>query len=679
MNNDGVSPKHEDEMKHSGETMHSTPKYTTESIVVESDSIATGAGTGAGAHTGEAITNKIDSATQNLVDENDVHDPENQPSQLPDPNAQRPLQSSPSSDLLDRVNLLLSRVGSRKSFKSLEEMDEMASSFFVIIFERLFGHALSGAIKPPHLKLKSQRINNLRLVIKQLSEWILDNMNAVGAEAGEDMEGQLIGYKTIADIDAEQICTKGGGMEATSKLVDVFLEVIEVVRLLDMEDTGLVDSGVADKLPSPHEQTHTDIQESNRTAVPILPVENAVPRSDAKEPLHRRGLGIDSNPDDDEVEHYMSGSYLPDYYSDDRSSDRSAGALTAEDLSQMGTGQYAKKSRLSHTSTEVESSDRTVLQKVRIPFAASNDSENQDADPELRRSAMYAGVLEALEKNPNLMKSLMRKSRGSNLSSIALRLRREQDEWFRRRKANHELQINQLYSEQTRVRSKAAERHKREVAAKLREERLNNIQMKQFLKDLNRKRVSRQLKRKSQKDLLLKTALRRMMAAEKARVLNQRRERHTVLEQNRRRMAAQREKIDTLYNKQLAIVRDELEHERIKLQRQDKANKELHRQAMAERKRLQQRQLQKVYGQLDELDRIADWDEECDRVQRQLQDALTQRVTRPSSSQLEATLDRRRNKILRRKRRELRDKRLLKAYGPTKKKTTSRMRVNVTF
>ena len=49
-------------------------------------------------------------------------------------------------------------------------MDEMASSFFVIIFERLFGHALTGAIKPPHLKLKSQRINNLRLVIKQLGE-----------------------------------------------------------------------------------------------------------------------------------------------------------------------------------------------------------------------------------------------------------------------------------------------------------------------------------------------------------------------------------------------------------------------------------------------------------------------------------------------------------------------------
>ena len=49
-------------------------------------------------------------------------------------------------------------------------MDEMASSFFVIIFERLFGHALTGAIKPPHLKLKSQRINNLRLAIKQLSE-----------------------------------------------------------------------------------------------------------------------------------------------------------------------------------------------------------------------------------------------------------------------------------------------------------------------------------------------------------------------------------------------------------------------------------------------------------------------------------------------------------------------------
>ena len=34
-----------------------------------------------------------------------------------------------------------------------------------------------------------------------------------------------MGYKSIANIDAEQICTKGGGMEATSKLVDVFLEV----------------------------------------------------------------------------------------------------------------------------------------------------------------------------------------------------------------------------------------------------------------------------------------------------------------------------------------------------------------------------------------------------------------------------------------------------------------------
>ena len=53
------------------------------------------------------------------------------------------------------------------------QMDEMASSFFVIIFERLFGHALSGAIKPPHLKLKSQRINNLRLVIKELDKvWV---------------------------------------------------------------------------------------------------------------------------------------------------------------------------------------------------------------------------------------------------------------------------------------------------------------------------------------------------------------------------------------------------------------------------------------------------------------------------------------------------------------------------
>ena len=116
MNNDGVSPKHEAEIKRGGETMHSTLKYTTESTVVESESTATGEGTGAGAQTGEATTNKIDSATQNLVDENEIHDPETQPSKLPDPNAQKPLQPSPTSDRACKILYVSSREYAAKPY-----------------------------------------------------------------------------------------------------------------------------------------------------------------------------------------------------------------------------------------------------------------------------------------------------------------------------------------------------------------------------------------------------------------------------------------------------------------------------------------------------------------------------------------------------------------------------------
>ena len=114
--------------------------------------------------------------------------------------------SNPTEALLQEANDLLSRVGiSAKRISSLGELSRVSSSMFVAVYESLFHTRLDAINRNPIIK--EEYINNVQIVINELSEQIQIDLKHIN---GEDIAN--------------------GDIRSISNLLHIFARIFNVTR-----------------------------------------------------------------------------------------------------------------------------------------------------------------------------------------------------------------------------------------------------------------------------------------------------------------------------------------------------------------------------------------------------------------------------------------------------------------